>query len=117
MNTKSEVPPGIRMDLEMGNKRLRELGVTQEAVDRMLMEIELGPEYLAIGFLKQSILAAHKKDRWRDRRRLKKTLSLVHDGSIQDHLRDCVLCRIAVDTICDRFVQYTAAWLKKTAPA
>lgn len=67
---------------------LRNEAVPQELIDRTLRALDAG--FLVGRFIRETVIATHREDRWRDRRRLRKAL---RTAGIVGHLRACTSCR------------------------
>lgn len=90
-----ELPPGIRLHLEAGEKRLHEL-----AIDGALEEMFRSNEaYFHIReVLATTLLVPHRKDGWLARRKLRKELAGDFHGPGR-HLAQCKKCRAWVDEL------------------
>lgn len=87
---KPAIPPGIRMQIEAGERRLRELGITQEFLDGIFSSNDA--YFLVRKVLAEALLYPHRKEGWFARRRLKRTLS-ANWHAPADHLARCAPCR------------------------
>lgn len=105
-NETKAIPPGIRRHLEMGDARIRELGITDRTIDEAFETIRLSNEaYFHIReVLATSLLLPHRKDGWWARRRLKRELANDHHGPGR-HLAKCAKCRAWVDELLTQTVQ------------
>lgn len=105
----AEIPPGILRHLEANRERLRQLGVTQGLVDRMM---QATADIIVVEkFLSGIILGAHRGEGWRARSRLKKSL---RHGPLE-HLGSCVSCRALAGRI-EMAMLALLSPLDKTAP-
>jgi len=99
------LPPGLKLHLEAAQRRMRELGLTQEVIDAALDDMVrmANAEALLEDLLRIAILRIHRHEGWRARRRLKKALKPVQ-ADITGHLRDCPTCGAWLDALRDAFL-------------
>lgn len=102
---KPAIPPGVRLQLEANERRMRELGISQEAIDAMLEEMARFGRAEAIlnRALASAILLVHQDDGWSARRRLKKALAAAPDA-VAVHLGRCEACGAWLSALRDAFI-------------
>lgn len=98
--TRPEIPPGVRMDIERRDARLRELGITEASVVAMLLaDVARDRAILRTPALFVAMLEdGHVSEGWRARRKLRKR-ALASLDALRDHVQACASCRAWLEVI------------------
>lgn len=112
---KPAIPPGMRMQLETLDARLRALGITQDEIDRTIdAAVRMAQvEALLADIVGHAFLRFHAADGWLARRRLRKELGTVR--AVIAHFDACSRCRANVDGIRETIID-ALVFGNETAP-
>jgi hypothetical protein len=107
----------MRLHLEAAQRRMRELGLTQDAVDAALEQLaRVGrAEEILRKALTVAALLVHRHEGWLARRRLRKALEAAPDALVE-HLGRCEACGDWLAALHDAFIFDLLVRIDKTAP-